>query len=141
MSLLSCLRAAMTYQVKPSGNVPILLLIGNRGRISFFDAESKKALAAYGRNGRISVSDTGGMEEAIMATIMKRYADDRTKGLFRAASYVLPANEGRNGDSAAGQDKVEGEIMVYLLVFREKYSTYGGAGRKLFSYSHYLSEG
>ena len=67
------------------------------------------------------------LETAISSAILDHYASKQPDGRLHVESHVLLANEVKSGTPLMGADNHIKEVTVYLLVFHEKYSTYGGA--------------
>ena len=74
--------------------------------------------------GEISAIDD--LDNAISAAILDHYRKDDSDGLIHVESHVLLANETMSGTPQFGADNHMKKTTVYLLVFHEKYSTYGG---------------
>ena len=74
--------------------------------------------------GQISAIDD--LDNAISAAILDHYRKDDSDGLIHVESHVLLANETMSGTPQFGADNHMKKTTVYLLVFHEKYSTYGG---------------
>jgi len=66
------------------------------------------------------------LEAAISSAILDHYASKQPDGRLHVESHVLLANEVKSGTPLMGADNHIEEVTVYLLVFHEKYSTYGG---------------
>ena len=66
------------------------------------------------------------LESAISAAILDHYHRDDPDGLIHVESHVLLANETMSGTPKLGAVNHMEKTTVYLLVFHEKYSTYGG---------------
>ena len=66
------------------------------------------------------------IETAISKAILEHYASGDSDGLIHVESHVLLANEAASGTPLFDQTGRTEETTVYLLVFYETYSTYGG---------------
>ena len=66
------------------------------------------------------------LEDAISSAILRLYRGDEPDGLIHVESHVLLANEVMSGTPLFGADDHAEKVIVYLLVYHVKYSTYGG---------------
>lgn len=76
--------------------------------------------------GHDKISAIDDLDNAISAAILDHYRRDDPDGLIHVESHVLLANETVSGTPKLGADNHIEKTVAYLLVFHEKYSTYGG---------------
>ena len=75
---------------------------------------------------QIAEDSSVALDAAISNAILDHYRRDEADGLIHVESHVLLANETMSGTPQPGAANHMEKTTVYLLVFHEKYSTYGG---------------
>jgi len=75
---------------------------------------------------QVTEKSSDSLDAAISNAILGHYRTDEPDGLIHVESHVLLANETVSGTPKLGADNHMEKTTVYLLVFHEKYSTYGG---------------